>query len=68
MTLAMTAIPGSSSIAAAGWDPDTGVLEIQFTSGKTYTYQDVPQEIYDGLMSADSAGQYFHSSIKGVYA
>lgn len=67
MPLTMTPVPGSSSIAAAGYDADTRTLEIEFTSGQGYTYQNVPQDIYDGLISADSAGKFFHSQIKGMY-
>jgi hypothetical protein len=63
----MTPLPGSSSIAAAGYDPETQTLDIEFTSGQSYTYPGVPQDVYDGLMSADSPGKFFHSNIKGIY-
>ena len=33
-------------------------------SGRTYIYQDVPQEIYDSLLFAESLGAYFNSHIR----
>lgn len=57
----------SSNLAAAGYDPFTRTMQVRFTSGKTYLYHGVSQEDYDGLMSAESAGSYFHSSIKSRF-
>ena len=58
----------SSTIEAMRYTPDTGVLEIRFKSGGTYSYADVPQEIASGLAEADSPGKYHHANIKGAYA
>lgn len=58
----------SSNLAAAGYDPESRVLRIQFHNGRTYEYDNVPQHEYDGLISAGSAGQYFNSNIKGQYS
>lgn len=33
-------------------------------TGRTYVYRDVPQEIYDSLLFADSLGAYFNSHIR----
>ena len=57
----------SSAITAATYDDDTGTLELTFTSGRSYTYQGVPQQVYDELCAAASAGTYFSQNIKGVY-
>jgi hypothetical protein len=57
----------SSSIAAAGYDPDTRRLEIEFVSGRSYTHEDVPPEVYESLLSAPSPGRFYNQSIKGVY-
>lgn len=60
----MNMIPVSSSnLVAAGYDPSSKELTIQFHSG-VYTYLGVPQQIYDGLMSASSKGSYHHQNIK----
>lgn len=55
----------SSNIASIGYETDT--LEIEFLNGGVYQYFDVPQHVYDGIMTADSKGKYFHANIKGVY-
>jgi hypothetical protein len=57
----------SSAIAAAGYDPDTRRMEIEFTSGSTYTFESVPPEVYEGLLASSSPGRYFAQNIKGVY-
>lgn len=58
----------SSNLSAMRHDEETRLLQIRFQSGKTYDYKDVPADVADGLKQADSAGRYFNSSIKGVYA
>lgn len=62
----MRMIPVSSSnLSSVGYE--NGVLHIAFHSGGLYEYTGVPVEVYQGLMSASSHGQYFHRYIKGVY-
>jgi hypothetical protein len=57
----------SSNIKSIGYDEDSQTLEIEFSNGGIYQYFDVPQYMYEGLMSANSHGQYFAQNIKGVY-
>ncbi len=57
----------SSNLAAVKYDPTTETLGIKFHSGKTYTYRKVPSDVYDGLISASSAGRYFIGNIKHSY-
>jgi hypothetical protein len=57
----------SSMIAAAGYDSGTRTLVVLFNNGKAYQYQDVPPEVYQGLMSAESKGKYMRSEIIGTY-
>ncbi len=57
----------SSAIASAGYDEETRQLEIEFTSGRSYTFDNVPKDVFDGLVNADSPGRFFASNIKGVY-
>jgi hypothetical protein len=57
----------SSAISSAGYDDETQTLDVSFTSGQTYTFQNVPSEIFDGLISAPSPGRYYHQQIKGNY-
>ena len=58
----------SSMIAAAGYDPESHTLVVLFNNGKAYDYYDVPSEEYQGLMEAESKGQYMRSHIMGNYS
>lgn len=58
----------SSNLSAMRYDEQTRLLQIRFHSGRAYDFKDVPADVADGLKQADSAGKYFNSSIKGVYA
>lgn len=57
----------SSNIAAIGYDIDTQTLEIEFLNGGVYQYFEVPENLYNDLMSASSHGQYLNQNIKGYY-
>lgn len=54
----------SSSLSSVGYDSENAILEIEFKSGGIYQYSGVPQDVYDGLMNAESKGKYFHQYIK----
>jgi KTSC domain len=57
----------SSNLRRCSYDIETEVLQIQFVSGKTYSYQGVPASVYNGLLDASSAGQFFNQNIKNIY-
>jgi len=57
----------SSNIESIGYDAETQTLEIGFLNGSVYQYFDVPEQVYEGIMSADSHGKYFAAFIKGHY-
>jgi len=57
----------SSNIASIGYDADSQTLEIEFLNGGVYQYFEVPQQVYEEIMNADSQGQYLAQNIKGVY-
>ncbi|PVH27057.1 KTSC domain-containing protein [Sphingobacterium corticibacter] len=57
----------SSNIASIGYDENSSTLEIEFLNNTIYQYFDVPHQIYQGIMSADSQGQYLAQNIKGTY-
>lgn len=54
----------SSNIRSIGYDSKSQTLEIEFHSGNVYRYFDVPESIYNALMSASSHGSFFHRHIK----
>ena len=53
----------SSNLDVAGYRQ--GRLFIRFKSGCTYSYDHVPFECFQGLVAADSSGQFFHREIRG---
>ncbi len=58
----------SSLLDKVGYDNATQTLVIQMVnSSDIYTYIDVPQNIYDSLLAADSKGTYFVEKIKGKF-
>jgi len=60
-------ITRSGMITKISYDESEKLLTLTFASGGAYSYKDVPKEVFDGLLAAESAGKYFHSHIKGKY-
>ncbi|WP_080962172.1 KTSC domain-containing protein [Chromobacterium subtsugae] len=57
----------SSNVESIGYDEGSQTLEVEFKNGAVYQYFDVPEQVYDGLRSADSVGGFLAANIKGVY-
>jgi len=57
----------SSNIARFGYDPQEKRLRVIFHSESVYDYHNVPQRIYDGMVTAESKGTYLNTYVKGVY-
>lgn len=55
----------SSAIEQVSYDPDAQTLIATFRdSGRTYVYDDVPEEVYDSLLFSESLGAYFNAHIR----
>ncbi len=57
----------SSNLASADYSPETRTLSVTFKSGSTYSYADVDEATYQGLLSAASAGKYFAENIRDTF-
>lgn len=57
----------SSAIAAAGFDPTTKTLSVQFKNGGVYHYHGVEQGAFDNLMKAKSFGTHLQSHVVGKH-
>lgn len=57
----------SSNVQGVAYDPATQTMQIQFKGGKTYTYNDVPEEIHTNLHKADSIGKYVGANVVGKF-
>jgi len=55
----------SSALEQVSYDEKAHTLRATFReTHRTYVYEHVPQEIYDGLIFADSLGRYFNAYIR----
>lgn len=63
----------SSNLNSCSWKPNTismsdvGTLTITFKGNRVYRYEDVPRDVFHGLVNAPSPGGYFHASIRNEY-
>ena len=51
-------------MVSVGYDMVSRILEVEFIDGEIYQYFEVPEEIYRGLLAAESKGRYFNLVIK----
>lgn len=64
-----TQTPSSSSIASFSYDPDVENLTVEFRSGESYVYFNVPTAVYRAMQLAASPGKFFYAKIRnGGYA
>lgn len=57
----------SSNLLAVGHDPKTKTLEVEFQSGRVYTYAGVSAQRKTALLKAPSLGSYFHKNVRTSY-
>lgn len=58
----------SEAIRSLSWDEATTTLFVQFVSGETYAYLDVPARIYGAFLAAESQGRFFQAEVRDRYA
>jgi len=58
----------SSNIKAVGYNELKMKLRVEFKSGGTYEYKDVPRKVWMDFIESKSLGKYFFSHIKGKYS
>jgi hypothetical protein len=58
----------STNIDSVGYNADTQTLIVKFkVSGQTYEYLNVPQTLYESLMTAESKGKYINDNIRSQF-
>ena len=58
----------SSNVAAVDYDEERRVLVVQYNSGGVYEYfPDVPREVYEGVLNAESVGKAMNELVKPNY-
>jgi ATP-dependent DNA helicase RecG len=54
-------------LPAVGYDKEAHILEIEFHHGAIYQYVDVPEKVFEALMSSPAKGAYYMNEIKGNF-
>ena len=57
----------SSNISAVGYDMSFGSLIVEYKSGTKYQYKNVPYEVYENLLKAESKGRFVNENVKGKF-
>lgn len=60
-------IKDSSQVDRVAYSHDLKEMRVWFKDGSTYTYSDVPEWVFGGLVSNVSPGKYLASEVKGYY-
>ena len=58
----------SSYIDSISYNEGNKELRVQFKSGATWKYFDVPEGAHVSLLLAESTGKFFAKEIKGVFS
>lgn len=59
--------PDSSNLRRFRYDESSQILTVEFKNGTLYSYYDVPEWVYAGLVDANSRGSYLARTVKGSY-
>jgi hypothetical protein len=57
----------SKMLAAVAYEPEPRTLHLRFRSGEIYSYFEVPEDLYQEFLQAESRGRYFLSHIRGRF-
>jgi len=57
----------SGNIKTVGYDEAEMLLEIEFSSNAIYRYSNVPKDIYEAFVGAESLGRYFQMAIRANF-
>jgi len=57
----------STVIDTFTYDPETSTLRVNFRSGYSYIYKDVPEQVYTDMKLSGAKGIFLNRNIKGKY-
>ncbi len=58
----------STTFSHVGYDPASQELTMVFREGgETYVYKGISADVYQGLVSAESVGAYYHANIRDQF-
>lgn len=55
----------SSLIASVEWNEETHQMIVHWCKGGQQAYENVPKEVYEEFVNAESVGKYYNQKIKG---
>ena len=58
----------STALQSAGYQDQSVLLELEFRDGALYHYFQVPEQIFQELLGAESTGAYFNANIRHRFA
>lgn len=58
----------SSNIHSISYNAEDQNLEVGFNSGKLYLYHNVPEELHQQFLAAESKGKFFKQNIRGKFS
>jgi hypothetical protein len=59
---------GSQALDTARYDPDAGVLELEFDAGQAYQFLGFPPSAWEAFLRAPSYGRHFNDQIRDRYS
>lgn len=59
--------PESSQVNGLSYDPTSKILTITYHGGKTYAYNDVPAELAQKAVEAESIGSFLAKNVKDKF-
>ena len=57
----------SSVVRAFTYEPEARRLDVAFTSGRAYSYHDVPLAVFDAMKASFAKGEFFNRHVRGRY-
>jgi hypothetical protein len=57
----------SSNIQKIVYDDEMCKLKVTFSSGVTYIYSNIPNDLFEKFIKSDSKGKFFSQNIKGKF-
>ncbi|WP_084144460.1 KTSC domain-containing protein [Ferrimonas kyonanensis] len=57
----------SSAFSSHGASTKSGILDLNFTYGGPYRYQQLSESVIESFLGAESQGSFFNANIRGVY-
>jgi hypothetical protein len=57
----------SSVVRAFTYEPEARRLDVVFTSGRVYSYHDVPSAVFEAMKASFAKGEFFNRHVRGRY-